>query len=121
VAGGQTIAVSGSGSKLGFLGAGDYGTASGTGTVTYTDGSTQPFTLTFSDWWANSASGGGDILTSAAYINTPNGRQNQKVSVYYASVPLDPGKAVRYVTLPDVSNGAAQGQTAMHVFALAIG
>jgi hypothetical protein len=121
VAGGQTIAVSGSGHTLGFLGTGDYGTASGTGTVTYTDGTTQPFTLTFADWWANAAAGGGDILTSTPYINGPNGRQNNKVSLYYASVALDPGKTVRYVTLPDVSNGAPQGQTAMHVFALAIG
>ena len=50
---GQTFAMSGSGRTLGFLGAGDYGTASGTGAITYTDGTVQPFSLTFADWWAN--------------------------------------------------------------------
>jgi beta-glucosidase len=117
VASGQTIAMSGSGTTLGLLGTGDYGTASGTGTVIYTDGSTQPFTLTFPDWWANTAPPGGDVLASVPYINTPTGRQNQRVSVYYAGVSLQPGKTVKYVTLPDVSQGATQGQTAMHIFA----
>lgn len=37
----QTIGVSGSGSVLGFLGAGGFGTQSGTITITYTDGTTQ--------------------------------------------------------------------------------
>ena len=121
VAGGQTVAVSGSGGTLGFLGTGDYGTASGTGTITYTDGTTQSFTLSFADWWANSAVPGGDILASAAYINTPTGKQNQKVSVYYAPVSLHQGKTVRYVTIPDFSQAAVSGSTTMHIFAAAIG
>jgi beta-glucosidase-like glycosyl hydrolase len=121
VAGGQTFALSGSGTTLGFLGAGDYGAASGTGTITYTDGSTQSFNLGFADWWSNAAVAGGDILTSAAYINGPGGRQNQRVSVYYYPVPLEAGKTVQYVTLPNISQGANVGATAMHVFAVAIG
>ncbi|MDX6390800.1 MAG: beta-glucosidase [Streptosporangiaceae bacterium] len=121
VAGGQTIALSGSGNTLGLLGTGDYGTASGTGTIVYTDGTAQQFSLTFSDWWANQASPGGDILATVPYINTPTGMQNQHVSVYYAGVPLQQGKTVQYVTLPDVSTGVATGTTAMHIFAAAIG
>jgi len=121
VAGGQTVAVSGSGSTLGLLGSGDYGAASGTGTITYTDGSTQQFTITFPDWWSNTAPPGGDILATLPYINTPGGRENQHVSVYYIGVPLQQGKTVKYVTLPDVSQGVAQGQTAMHIFAVGIG
>ncbi|MBV9379468.1 MAG: SGNH/GDSL hydrolase family protein, partial [Streptosporangiaceae bacterium] len=121
VAGGQTIAVSGSGATLGLLGTGDYGSASGTGTITYTDGSTQQFTLTFPDWWSNTAPAGGDILATVPYINTPTGKLNQHVSVYYAGVPLQQGKTVKYVTLPDVSQGAAQGETVMHVFAVSTG
>jgi len=120
-AGGQAIALSGSGTTLGFLGTGDYGTASGSGTITYTDGSTQSYTLSFADWWANQAAPGGDIVASTPYINTPTGRMNQTVSVYYASVPLQQGKTVQYVTLPDVSQGANEGQTAMHIFAMAFG
>jgi beta-glucosidase len=120
VAGGQTVGMSGSGPTLGFLGTGDYGTVSGTGTVIYTDGTTQSFDLSFADWWANAATGG-DILASVPYINTPTGKQTQKVSVYYASVPLQPGKTVRYVTLPDVSQAAVQGSAAMHIFAMTVG
>ena len=59
-------------------GTGDYGTASGTGTIVYTDGTTQPFTLSFADWWANTATPGGDILATMPYINAATGRNNQR-------------------------------------------
>jgi beta-glucosidase len=121
VAAGQTIALSGSGKTLGLLGTGDFGTASGTGTVVYTDGTAQQFAVTFSDWWSNQAPAGGDILTTLPYINTPTGKQSQHVSIYYAGVPLLPGKTVQYVTLPDVSSGVSNGTTAMHIFAAAVG
>jgi beta-glucosidase-like glycosyl hydrolase len=121
VASGQTVPLTGSGSTLGLLGAGDYGTASGTATITYTDGSTQSVPLSFADWWANAPTAGDDILTSVPYINQPTGRQNQRVSIYYASLPLAAGKTPQYLTLPDVSQGAVTGQTAMHIFAVAIG
>ncbi|MGX4695385.1 hypothetical protein JNUCC63_41340 (plasmid) [Streptomyces sp. JNUCC 63] len=39
----------------------------------------------------------------------------------YAALPLEAGKTVRYVTLPDISEGAVMGSVAMHVFALAVG
>ena len=64
---------------------------------------------------------GGDILATLPYINAPSGKENQHVSVYYVGVPLQQGKTVQYVTLPDVSDGATQGQTAMHIFAAGIG
>jgi len=121
VAGGQTIGLSGLGAKLGFLGTGNNGPVTGTGTITYTDGSTQPFTLGFTNWWTNAALPGGDVLATVPYINTAGGKRNQQVSVYYASVLLQVGKTVQYVTLPDVSKGASFGQSAMHVFAIAIG
>jgi beta-glucosidase len=121
VAGGQTVPLTGSGSTLGLLGAGDYGTASGTATITYTDGSSQSFPLSYADWWANAPTAGDDILTSVPYINQPTGRQNQRVSIYYASLPLAAGKTPQYLTLPNVSQGAVAGATAMHIFAVAIG
>jgi beta-glucosidase len=121
VAGGQTVPLTGSGSTLGLLGAGDYGTASGTATITYTDGSSQSFPLSYADWWANAPTAGDDILTSLPYINQPTGRQNQRVSIYYASLPLAAGKTPQYLTLPNVSQGAVAGATAMHIFAVAIG
>jgi len=110
---GQTITVPGTGGTLGFLGAANNGAASGTGTITYTDGSTQQFTLAMSDWWSNAAPPGGDILASFTYIVFPSGPGNQKVSIYYDGVTLQAGKTVKSVTLPSVSN--------MHIFTAAIG
>jgi hypothetical protein len=119
VASGQTVAISGTGPTLGIIGAANNGTASGTGTIVYADGSTQPFDLSFNDWWSNSPAQGSDVLTSTPYINSSGGRVNQQVSMYYAAIPLDQAKAVRYVTLPDVSHGPVSG-LAMHIFALAV-
>jgi hypothetical protein len=120
VAGGQTIAISGSGHTLGLIGAGDYGSPTGTATVTYTDGTTESHTVSFADWWSNSATGG-DVLVTVPYLNTTTGRENQQVSLYYAPIPLQAGKTVRYLTLPDVSDGASSGTAAMHIFSIAIG
>jgi beta-glucosidase-like glycosyl hydrolase len=119
VAGGQTVAISGTGPTLGIVGAANNGTASGTGTIGYADGSTQPFDLSFSDWWANSAAQGSDVLASTPYLNSTGGRNDQRVSMYYAAIPLDQTKALKYVTLPDVSRGPVSG-LAMHIFALAV-
>jgi hypothetical protein len=122
VADGQAISLSGSGNTLGFLGTGDYGTASGTGTIVYSDGSTQSFKLSFADWWANNAVAGTDILATASYVNGPSGQIQHKASVYCARVSLAPGKSVRYVILPpDVSQAGAAGHTEMHIFATALG
>jgi beta-glucosidase len=119
---GQAIPISRSGSRLGFLGTGDFGTATGTGTVVYSDGSTQSYGLALADWWANKAAPGGDILTTTAHVNTAGGEQTRNASVYFTSVPLDPGKTVSYVILPpDVSQGTAGGNTEMHIFSIAIG
>ena len=119
LASGQTISVSGSGT-LGFLGASDYYGSSGTGTITYTDGTTQSFTLSLADWWANTATAGGNIVATVPYMNTSTGRMNQQVSVYYAAVPLQAGKTVQYVTLPNISQTAVQGSPSMHIFAVAV-
>ena len=51
MAAGQSIAVSGTGSKLGFLATGTYGTVAGTATVVYADGTRQSFTLSVPDWY----------------------------------------------------------------------
>jgi hypothetical protein len=123
VAGGQVLPVNGSGRLLGFLGASAFGNTSAPGTIVYSDGSTQSYTLSFADWWSGSATPGTIIAATTPYINTgPNSsRQNQNVHVYFAWVSLDPSKTVRYVILPDISeNGQVAGQPAMHVFSLGI-
>lgn len=121
VASGQTVPFTGSGTTLGFLGTADYGNASGTGVITYTDGTSQTFSLSFSDWWNNSAADGSDILVTTDYFNNAAGKYQQKVSVYGATVPLQAGKTVAYLTLPNIGPDAATNQVAMHLFAVAIG
>lgn len=117
VAGGQAFQFSGSGTTLGFLGLANNGTASGSGLITYTDGTTQPYTITFPDWW----SGGGDNVATLPYINTAGGRQNQTVHLYMSTVKLQPGKNVQLITLPNISQGVSNGKNAMHVFAVTTG
>ena len=41
-------------------------------------------------------------------------------NIYFASTPLQTGKTVAFVTLPNISNGVGVF-TAMHIFAIAIG
>jgi len=119
VANGQTVALTGSGTDLGILGASQNGTATGTITVNYTDGSSQSFTLNMADWYANAPAAGSQILTTTSSWNqsTPTGAH--PVSVYFASVPLEPGKTVASVTLPSLPGSF--GGTEMHVFAVAAG
>ncbi len=114
VAAGQTIMYAGAGDTLGILGAAAFGTQSGTATITYTDGTTQPFTLSFADWYANAPAPGDDLIATAANWNVPVGSNagNHAVSVYYTSVALNPTKAVQSITLPSNAN--------LHVFGLAV-
>ncbi len=122
IADGQTIDLSGSGTDLGFLGAGAFGAASGTGTITYTDGSTQSYSLVMADWYNNAAVAGDEIATTTTSWNFSSSTQvHHPVSIYFASVPLQTGKTVASVTLPTVSAGVGNGITALHIFAMAIG
>jgi beta-glucosidase len=122
IADGQIINLTGSGTDLGFLGAGAFGAASGTGTITYTDGTTQSFSLVMADWYNNAAVAGDEVATTTSSWNFSSSTQTpHPVSVYFASVPLQAGKTVASVTLPTVSASAGNGITAMHIFAMAIG
>ncbi|MFC0435160.1 glycoside hydrolase family 3 C-terminal domain-containing protein [Kutzneria buriramensis] len=119
--GGQSVLLTGSGSKLGFIGTGDSGTPSGGGTIVYTDGTTQQFALGFNDWWSSPSIPGEDVVAGLPYLNNSGGQQTQHVNMYYASVPLQAGKTVAVVTLPNVTSVATQGQPKLHVFAVAAG
>jgi len=122
VAAGQTINLSGSGTDLGFLGAAAFGSANGTGTITYTDGTTQSFTISFADWYNNAPVAGSQIATTTTSWNFTNSTQTtHPVSVYFSSVPLQAGKTVASVTLPTVSSSAGDNVNAMHIFAIAVG
>ena len=120
VASGQTIDYSGSGSTLGFLGASTWGPSTGSGTITYTDGSTQPFTIGFGDWANGTPPTGGDVAIRAAYGNQPGNKTGWQTTIDYFPVSLDPAKTVRSITLPP-GNAVPQGGTpAMHIFGISI-
>ncbi|MER6223105.1 glycoside hydrolase family 3 C-terminal domain-containing protein [Streptomyces sp900105755] len=121
---GQTVPLTGvpaGATKLGLLGTSAYGDGSGSGLITYTDGSTQAFSLTFPDWWSNTAPPGGDILASTPYLDTADGKKDQRVSVYAQTVALAAGKTPAYLTLPDMGAPVAVNQVSLHVFAVAVG
>ena len=120
---GQTITISGSGSSLGFLAASNNAVESGTGTIYYTDGTTQSFTLDVGNFWNPSGSNGnpGNVVAAGVdYANETTGPTTHEVYVFEQSVPLAAGKTVEAVTLPSLGNVAGYNP-ALHIFAMAIG
>lgn len=128
IANGQVIQLSGSGSTLGFLGTSANGNFGGTGTVYYTDGTISSFNLLFYDYW-NPPGPDNDTMATTPYINSqglggrPRGRRDHAVGVYYAGVPITPGKTVQAVALPSGATIPPSGQRiiGMHIFAIGIG
>jgi beta-galactosidase len=126
---GQTVGVSGTGTRLGFLGASSPSTALGTGLVHYADGTASEFTVRLDNYFAAPGIENNAVAT-LSYLNDSNpasnggtaGQRQQTVYVFYASVPIIPGRQVTAVTLPpngaNPSGGRSQG---MHIFALAVG
>lgn len=127
-AGARTIALTGSGRTLGFLGASSSSSVSGTGTVHCTDGSTSDFPLLVESYW-QAPTDGNETIAATAYCNSkgtegrPRGRRQQPRSpsiVLYTKTTIDAGKTVAAVTLPPGSAGPGR-ITAIHLFAAAIG
>ena len=120
VAAGQTVDITGSGSTLGLLGTSTWGASSGSGTVTYTDGSTQPYTVGFGDWANGTPPTGGDVAIRAPYGNQPGNQTGWAATIDYFPVTLDPSKTVQSITLPSGSAQPHGGIPALHVFAMSI-
>ena len=87
---------------------------SGTVFITYTDGTIAQAQLTFADWYFNTPAPGTDIVATVPWnVGPENADQDHPVSVFYAGLPVDPTKTVRFVTLPSNPD--------LHVFAMAVG
>jgi predicted alpha-1,2-mannosidase len=122
IAKGQDITVNApSGTQtLAFLGSAADGPSEGMVTEHYTDGSSAQYWLGLSDWTLNGGSSkpsyGNQTAITLSYRNcsycTPP-QQNVATYVFYAAVPVDPGKTLASVTLPD---GASTGT--LHVFSI---
>ncbi|MFI9077216.1 GDSL-type esterase/lipase family protein [Streptomyces sioyaensis] len=113
VAHGQQVALRGRGATVTFLVAGTGGTAAGTGTVRYRDGSRSSYELTAPDWRS------GPLSTKAVALphlnNATGGQSAQMARLYAVSVPLRAGREVRSVALPTPSAAGA-----LHVFAVSV-
>ena len=117
-AAGQTIPVTpvSNANTLAFLGASSNGNTSGSATITYTDGTTQIFTLGFADWQVSSTNAlpyNDVIAASMPYSNTVSGQQTINTYVFETEVTLQANKTVQSVTLPTTVTG---GQ--LHVFSV---
>src|ERR1700759_3055347 len=114
-ASGQTIPVvlPAGATKIGLLGSAtdaDASGATGTLTVTYTDGSTQQIPVAFSDWTLGAGAyqplSGDTVAATTPYRNIDDGTSDGvKTYVYSVSAALQSGKTVASVTLPNPANG----------------
>lgn len=112
VAAGQQVTYSGRGSSLAFLGS-EAGADSAPVTVTYTDGTTGTGDVGFPNWCCTDPTAyGAKVAITTDHRDTPSGPANYGTSyqVFENSIPLDPGKTVAKVTLPDTPS--------IHLFAM---
>ncbi|WP_436739607.1 GDSL-type esterase/lipase family protein [Streptomyces sp. BBFR102] len=110
---GQRVAVGGRGDALAFLVAGTGGEATGVGTVHYRNGGRSRYRLTAPDWRT------GPLATKAValpYLNSREGRVEDRPRLYVVTVPLDSGRTVESVRLPHVQG---LGRS-LHVFDLRV-
>ncbi len=111
---GATVDLSGTGSKLAFLGA-EYGSVRGKVVVTYTDGSSSTARLGFPNWCCSAKHRYGAspaIVTDHYDFFTGPENFGTHYDIYENSVPIDPGKTVAGVTLPTNKQ--------IHVFAMTL-
>jgi hypothetical protein len=98
---------------LGLLGAATGSNGSGTATMTFTDGSTQPFTLVLTNWWSSTPATGNTLVASMSYQNSSSGKSNIAAYLFTAEFAIPSGKTLQSVTLPPTVTGGA-----LHVFAI---
>lgn len=125
IATGQTIAVTGSGTQVGFLGFSTTHGVNESGTLNFTDGTSQPFTLTLSDWTDTTPVSGDTAVGTATYANQHTSTYNGSTTtvrgsftVWAYSVALPAGKTLASVTLPKL---VASSATSQHLFGIAVG
>ena len=119
---GQSINAGKSGSKLTFLTAANNDPQTGAITVHYTDGTVATPQLNVGNFWFPAGVSGNPPNTPVAavnYANYPNGSSGHTVYVFAASIPLDPAKTVRDITLPALSDVKGY-HAALHIFAMTV-
>lgn len=121
VAHGQTIPLSGRPARIGVLATATYapsGGLTGTGTVTYTDGTTTSYTISVPDWSADSPAGAVVAVHGTEVNGFGRAQAGRTANVFSFTVPVDPGKRPASITLPAGPEWVAGKTPAIHVFAL---
>jgi hypothetical protein len=70
-------------------------------TIGYADGTTAQVPVTVADWCADPAPGSTTVLAMPHRIRAGSGVDGPPVRLFGLAVPLDSGKEVRSVSLPD--------------------
>ncbi len=117
-ANGQQVVLPTPVSTLSFVGSAINGSRTAQGTLTYTDGSTAPFDLGFSDWTLGGGGGqlqyGNVVVAKTPYRNGIGGSQEVATFILATKPVAAPeGKRIAKITFPKNSG--------LHVFALATG
>ncbi|KAI1773778.1 glycoside hydrolase family 29 protein [Hypoxylon cercidicola] len=84
-------------------------------TFTYTDNSTSLYELRSLDWFSFLTINRGELIFPSRF--TPTGVNYNTSHIFERTAPLDPGKELRAITLPDASS-ADDGR--LHVFAISL-
>jgi len=114
VSSGQTVLLSGSGSRLSFLGTSTWGEGKGDGKIVYADGTEQTFSVAVPDWYGTNPAAA--VVVPYRHITT--GRDDTPVSLFTFGVDLAAGKELHSLVLPKVSDGLQSGVPTLHIFAM---
>ncbi|MFJ5309964.1 hypothetical protein [Streptomyces sp. NPDC088350] len=87
------------------------------GSITYGDGSAQPYYLTMPDWVD-----GPDTLAAVTlpYRNIPTNAVTHSTNIYAFAVPLKAGATVDSVALPDLAQAARKYVPGMHIIGMSV-
>jgi hypothetical protein len=123
LANGQAILLPGHGSQISFLGAANNAPVSGTGTVYYTDGTSEAFTASVGNFWYAPGQNGNPANTEVAavnYANYPTGSSGHTIYLFSFSAAIDATKTIQAIVLPKVTGSVQGSAAAMHIFSISI-
>ncbi|MBS2962987.1 hypothetical protein KGA66_08025, partial [Actinocrinis puniceicyclus] len=86
------------------------------GAINYTSDSST-YDLTVPDWVTGPAS---IAAVTLPHRNSPGGQQTTPAKIYMFTVPLNTGKTIQSITLPDLASSASSTAPQLHVFGIAV-
>jgi predicted alpha-1,2-mannosidase len=110
----QVLLPAGQYQALRLLGSAHHGDVVTTATVTYTDGSTASVPLALTDWAAGTGRNGNTVEIAMDHrIKAGQGVDGPPVQIFGTSLPLDPGRTVLSLTLPNNTHAQIYAATLM--------